>query len=107
MVRKTSAAQARIQFSALVTEAAQSGKRVLIERRGKPLAALVSTSDLEWLEGGRTTSSGSLALNAFEYSKLLDGDYFVVEVAAEAGIGGVDAKLPLEATMTVAMSSLF
>ncbi len=50
MVKKTSAAQAKAQFSALMAEVAHGGKRVVIERRGKPLAALVSVSDLELLE---------------------------------------------------------
>ena len=65
MVKKTSAAQAKAQFSALMAEVAHGGKRVVIERRGKPLAALVSVSDLERLEEGRTTSArpqGALAL---------------------------------------------
>ncbi|MBN2099465.1 MAG: hypothetical protein JW753_07715, partial [Dehalococcoidia bacterium] len=52
------------------------------------------------------TFTGSVTLSASQYSALLDGDYFVVKVAAEAGISGVDVTLPLEATMTVAMSSL-
>jgi len=65
VVKKTSAAQAKAQFSALMAEVAHGGKRVVIERRGKPLAALVSVSDLERLEEGRTTSArpqGALAL---------------------------------------------
>ncbi len=65
MVKKTSAAQAKAQFSTLMAEVAHGGKRVVIERRGKPLAALVSVSDLERLEEGRTTSArpqGALAL---------------------------------------------
>ncbi|MBI4288714.1 MAG: type II toxin-antitoxin system Phd/YefM family antitoxin [Chloroflexi bacterium] len=65
MVRKVSAAQAKAQFSALVAEVAYGGQHIIIERRGKPLAALVSMRDLEHLEGERAASAqprGALAL---------------------------------------------
>ncbi|MCL0092623.1 type II toxin-antitoxin system Phd/YefM family antitoxin [Dehalococcoidia bacterium] len=60
-----SAAQAKAQFSSLMAEVAYGGKHVIIERRGKPVAALVSTTDLEHLEQGQATSAqpqGALAL---------------------------------------------
>jgi LEA14-like dessication related protein len=53
------------------------------------------------------TFAGSLTLSSSQYAKLLAGDYFVVKMATEAGISGVNATIPLEAVMTVAMSSLF
>jgi hypothetical protein len=53
------------------------------------------------------TFAGSVTLSASQYAKLLAGDYFVIKVATEAGIGGVNVTLPLEASMTVVMSSLF
>lgn len=65
MVRKVSAAQAKAKLSALVAEVAYGGKRIVIERRGRPVAALVSTNDLERLELGQATSArpqGALAL---------------------------------------------
>lgn len=64
-MKRVSAAQAKAQFSALVAEVAFGGQHVVIERRGKPLAALVSVSDLEQLEQGRAASAqprGALAL---------------------------------------------
>jgi prevent-host-death family protein len=64
-VKKVSAAEAKAKLSALVAEVAFGGQWVVIERRGKPLAALVSMSDLARLEQGRATSSqprGALAL---------------------------------------------
>jgi len=42
-----SASQAKAHLSALVAEVAFGEKQVIIERRGKPLAALVPVSDLE------------------------------------------------------------
>ena len=65
MTKKVSAAQAKAQLSALMAEAAYGGQHVIIERRGKPLAALVSMKDLERLEQGQATSprpQGALAL---------------------------------------------
>lgn len=55
MVRKVSAAQAKAQLSALVAEVAYGKQRVIIERRGKPLAALVSIGDLDHLEKCQVT----------------------------------------------------
>ena len=65
MIKKVSAAQAKAQLSALAAEVAYGGKHVIIERRGKPLVALVSIGDLERLEGDLATSArpqGALAL---------------------------------------------
>jgi prevent-host-death family protein len=52
---------ARSNFSDLLNEVLVYGERVVLERHGKPVAALVSVSDLERLEaldeagGGGTT----------------------------------------------------
>ena len=65
MKKKVSAAEAKAKLSALVAEVAFGGQHVVIERRGKPLAAMVSISELEYLEQGLATSShprGALAL---------------------------------------------
>ena len=65
MAKKVSAAQAKAHLSALVAEVAYGGQHVVIERRGKPMAALVSVADLERLEGERAAAArplGALAL---------------------------------------------
>ena len=65
MAKRVSAAQAKANFAALVAEVAFGGQYVIIERRGKPLAALVSLADLERLEQEHATSTrptGALAL---------------------------------------------
>ena len=65
MAKRVSAAQAKAQLSALTAEVAYGGKHIIIERRGKPLVALVSLDDLELLEQQRATSAlphGALAL---------------------------------------------
>lgn len=50
MVKKVSASEAKAQLAELVLGVAYRGDRVVIERRGKPVAALVSMDDLERLE---------------------------------------------------------
>ena len=65
MTKRVSATQAKAQLSALAAEVAHGGRQVVIERRGRPWAALVSMDDLALLEQGRATSArpqGALAL---------------------------------------------
>ena len=65
MAERVSAAKAKAQLSTLMAEVAYGGKHFIIERRGKPLAALVSVAELERLELDRATSEhpmGALAL---------------------------------------------
>ena len=65
MTKRVTATQAKAQLSALMAEVAYGGNHILIERRGKPLAALVGVADLERLEQEKSTSSrprGALAL---------------------------------------------
>lgn len=65
MVKKVSAAEAKAKLSALVAEVAFGDQHIIIERRGKPLAALVNISDLEQLEHGHAASArprGALTL---------------------------------------------
>ena len=65
MTKKVSAAQAKAHLSSLVAEVAFGGARIIIERRGRPLAALVSMAELERLEQGEGTvarARGALAL---------------------------------------------
>lgn len=64
-MKRVSAAEAKARFSELVAEVAFKGQHIVIERRGKPLAALVGISELEQLEQGRAASPqprGALAL---------------------------------------------
>ena len=59
MTKRISAAQAKAHLSELMAQVAYGGEHYVIERRGKPLAALVSVDDLERLEQGRATSAPS------------------------------------------------
>jgi prevent-host-death family protein len=49
-MERVNVAEARKQFSELVARVAYTGERVIIERRGKPMMALVSMEDLHRLE---------------------------------------------------------
>ena len=65
MPKRIGAAQAKAQFSSLLAEVAFGGQPVIIERRGKPFAALISVADLEQLEQYRANAArpqGALAL---------------------------------------------
>ena len=65
MTKRISAAQAKAHLSDLMAQVAYGGEHYVIERRGKPLAALVSVDDLERLQQGRATSArpqGALAI---------------------------------------------
>jgi prevent-host-death family protein len=62
---KVSSAQARAKLPELVSDVAHKGSRVIIEKHGKPVAALVSIEDLERLESDHPAGKerlGALAL---------------------------------------------
>ena len=50
MIGKTSRAKARADFIDLLNRAAYEKERVLINRRGKPFAAIIPLEDLKLLE---------------------------------------------------------
>ncbi len=65
MTKRISAAQAKAHLSELMAQVAYGGEHYVIERRGKPLAVLVSLDDLERLQRERATSArpqGALAI---------------------------------------------
>ena len=65
MAKRVSAAQAKDRLSALAEEVAHEGQQVIIERHGRPLAALVSVGCQELLEPDRSAAArpqGALAL---------------------------------------------
>ena len=65
MAKRIGATQAKAQFSSLLSEVAYGGQHIIIERRGKAFAALVSIEDLEQIEQYRANSAkpqGALAL---------------------------------------------
>ncbi len=47
MIRRVSAAEAEAQFATLIAEVADDGAQIIIERPGRPLAALVGADVVE------------------------------------------------------------
>ena len=84
MTKKVSAANAKAHFSELVASVAYGRERYIIERRGKPVAALVSLADLATLQESVKGPRGALALVG-AWSEVEDDemDALVSEVYAE------------------------
>jgi len=88
VVKKVGVTEAKAHLSALMARAGYGGERFLIERRGRPLAALVGIEDLERLEGeqGSTPSRplGAIALvGAWGEAEEGDLDAVLAEIYAE------------------------
>jgi prevent-host-death family protein len=65
MTRRVSTAEAKARLSELIGAVAYGRERVMIERRGRPIAALVSVEDAQVLEETRPITDaprGALAL---------------------------------------------
>ena len=90
MAKTVGATEAKAHLSALMARAGYGGERFLIERRGRPLAALVGVEDLERLEGehGEATRRplGAVALvGAWGEAETQDLDAVLKEIYAERG----------------------
>jgi prevent-host-death family protein len=64
VAKRVSAAEAKAKLPELVARVAYAGEKYVIERRGKPLAALVAVADLQRLEAAALSEQrrGALAL---------------------------------------------
>jgi antitoxin (DNA-binding transcriptional repressor) of toxin-antitoxin stability system len=51
MAKKIGVAEVKKQFSAVMSEVSLKGEHFIVERKGKPTAAMVSVKDLEMIEG--------------------------------------------------------
>jgi prevent-host-death family protein len=58
MATKISSTEARTVFGELLARAGYGGERFILERRGKPLAALISIQDLQRLESLESRETG-------------------------------------------------
>jgi len=76
MPTTVSVAQAQAGLSALMARVAHGGEHIIIERMGRPYAALLSVDDVALIEQGRATSTrpqGALAL-ASAWGEVSDQD---------------------------------
>jgi prevent-host-death family protein len=88
VAEKVRVTEAKAQLSALMARVGYGGERFVIERRGRPLAALVGVEDLARLEGERGGASsrplGALALvGAWGEVEEKDFDAVLEEIYAE------------------------
>jgi prevent-host-death family protein len=86
--RTLSAAEARANFSEIVTEAAYAGRETVIERNNRPLAVIIGYEDYQALRAGRDEAEAREARFAVYdriHERNRDVDPEVVEqVVAEA-----------------------
>ena len=89
MVKKISTVELRKGLAALLAEVVDNGRHFIVEKRGEPLAALVSVEALELIEQQRTTSAdpqGALALaGAWGELKEREMDSLLAGIQAERG----------------------
>lgn len=75
MSKAINVAEAKKRFSEIISRVVYTGERFVVERKGKPMAAMVSVSDLKKIEG-ITPSGGKrgllAAVGAWEDFKNLD-----------------------------------
>ena len=64
MAEKVRVTEAKARLSALMARVGYGGERFVIERRGKPLAALVGVEDLARLEGEKGDATSSRPMGA-------------------------------------------
>lgn len=74
MVRRTSIAEARAEFSSLVNRVAHGKERIILTSRGRPKAALVGLEDLSALED-------LPALASLDESALVEADALVEHIS--------------------------
>ena len=89
MVKRVSTIQLRKDLTALLAEVVDNGRHFIIEKRGRPLAALIGVAALELIEQQRTTSAdpqGALALaGAWGELKEQEMDALLAGIQAERG----------------------
>jgi prevent-host-death family protein len=96
MVNKVGVAEAKSRFSELVNRAAYGGERFLIERRGKPVGAIVSAEDLERLEAGKTGHSPGLIAAVGALADIEDFEEIMEEIVRERHERFDDRQVDLE-----------
>jgi prevent-host-death family protein len=86
VARKVGVTEAKAHLSELMARVGYGGERFVIERRGRPLAALVGVEDLKLLEKGDSTSRlpGAIALvGAWGEAEEPEVDAVLEEIYAE------------------------
>lgn len=79
-MRTVSVAEAKAKLSELLGQVAHRGERVIVQRRGKPVAALVPLEDLERIGGEQGDWIDATIRLGADYPELADS---IDEVVAE------------------------
>lgn len=58
MSKKIGVAEVKKQFSVVISEVSLKGEHFIIEKKGKPMAAMVSVKELEMIEGSKIRERG-------------------------------------------------
>ncbi len=96
MIKSVSVAEAKSRFSELVNRASYGRERFLIERRGKPVGAIVSAEDLAQLEVGAVSDPPRGLLAAVgALADVEDLDAVLVEILRQRQ-GASDREVNLE-----------
>ena len=91
------AAEAREQFSDVINRAAYGRERIVVTRRGKPVAAMVPPEDLALLEeieareqrsAGRQLSKGAVRKEPAPKESVREGATTLDEILKEFGVEG-------------------
>ncbi len=86
MITKVSVARAKAEIAAIMNQVAYSGEHVVIERRGKPMVALVTIEEFELIQRERphsTRMQGALALTgAWNDLEDWEADSFIADIYA-------------------------
>jgi prevent-host-death family protein len=91
---RLSVAEAKNRFSELMGRAAYGKERFIIERRGKPVGAIVSTEDLARLEQDPSPRMGLIAL-AGAFGDVDDFEQIMEEVVKQRS-SALDREVDLE-----------
>jgi prevent-host-death family protein len=96
MTKSVSVAEAKSRFSELVNRASYGQERFLVERRGKPVGAIVSPEDLARLEGGERTPPRHGLLAAVGALADIDGFEEIMEEIVRQRASAPDREVDLE-----------
>ena len=99
MSKRISAAEAKAHFAAVVDEVSHGKEHYVVERRGRPVAGIVSMEDLRRIEDSGPLSerpTGALALlGAWSELEDIEMDAFVEDIMRQrAGEPGREISIP-------------
>jgi len=96
MTKKIGVAEVKKQFSTLISEVSLKGEHFIIERKGRPMAAVVSVKDLDRIEEPKKQRKKGLLAAIGAWEEFDDLEKMVVEIykgrgkAKERTIGRLD-----------------